>query len=282
MVGGNDKLNQAEVYSPNGKCQFVLNPVPIPEEFFVPTLAFIDDKIIACPMISSPDEPCWQYNVTENTWSVITSPKYRHVSPGVVYNDKIYIIDDSNPEVYDPRNNSWSTWPIPLQPTGAGSCLIVWKDSIIAFGGIANLRKVQFFNLTLNAWSVLDAEFAPFELNSASCTLLATNQVLLLGSYIPGFQGAVLYDIENKSWEQLPDVKYNREGATFVNLNGRVFLIGGGFPSTIIDAVEEFHYESNTWTEVEPSPINQQMFSTALAVPADMFAHLPGGCEGIK
>ncbi len=251
MVGGNDKLNQAEVYSPEGKCQFDISPVPVQEEFFTPILANIDENILACPSFSGNTPDCWQYNMKENTWSVITSPKYSHNRPGVVYNDKIFIIDDSTPEVYDPRNNSWSSWPMPLQPTGPGSCLIVWRDSIIAFGGISNSQIVQLFNLTLSAWSVFDEKLSPFNLEYASCTLLPTNQVLLLGSNIPGFQGAVLYDIVNNLWEQLADVKYNRIGATFVNLNDRIFLIGEGYGGTIIEIVEEFRYESNIWTEVK-------------------------------
>ncbi len=77
-------------------------------------------------------------------------------------------------------------------------------------------------------------------------------------------------------------MNHNRFGSTFVTLSGRYFLIGGGYPDTLVDVVEEFHYESNTWTEVEASPITQQMGSSALAVPAEIFSHLPGGCEGIK
>jgi hypothetical protein len=282
LVGGYYNYNQAEVYSPEGKCQFVISPVPTSgQQFSIPTLANIDNKIIACPSHSYDTPNCWTYNVTENTWTDITAPKYTHIHhPGVVHNNKIYIIDDSNPEVYDPQNNSWSTWPTPIKPTGSAPCIIVWRDSIIAFGGSSNPQIVQLFNLTVNAWSALDTELAPFKLLWPTCTLLPTNRVLLLGSYISGFQGAVLYDIVNKSWEQLADVKYNRQGSTFVNLNKRYFLIGGGWP--IIDVVEEYHYETNTWTEVEAGPINQQKYGSAIALPAGMFANLPGGCEGIK
>jgi len=32
---------------------------------------------------------------------------------GVVHNDKIYIINDANPQVYDPKFNAWSKCPTP-------------------------------------------------------------------------------------------------------------------------------------------------------------------------
>jgi len=283
LVGGYLDLNQAEVYSPDGNCQFVLSPVPISrKDFFMPTLANIDDIIIACPSFTPDTQYCWQYSATENNWTAITSLQYYHYEDsGVVHNGKIFIIDDSNPEVYDLRNNSWSTWTKPAQVTGKGPCLISWKDSILAIGGQENTLGVQSFNSTLNAWSVLDEGSSPFQLYVPSCTLLPTEKVLVVGSLTNKYSVA-LYDINTNSWEHLQDTKYNRLGAAFFNLNGRIFLIGGGHPSTIIDVVEEFHYESNTWTEVEASPINQQMFSSALALPAEIFAHLPGGCEGIE
>ncbi len=32
---------------------------------------------------------------------------------GVVYNEKLYILDDENPEVFNPKTNTWSIWPKP-------------------------------------------------------------------------------------------------------------------------------------------------------------------------
>lgn len=279
LLGGYSS-NKSELYSPDGNCQYELSPLPISGRIFAPTLANLDNKIIACPSNTNDTHICWQYNLTENAWTEIASPQYSHKEdPGIVHNGNIFIIDDSNPEVYNPVNNSWSTWPKPAMSTERGPCLISWKDSILAFGGRENLKGVQIFNSTLNSWSIIDAGLAPFELYWPSCTLLPTSKVLLVGT-ISNDYSAALFDIENSSWEQLADVKYNRFGAAFVILSGRYFLIGGGYPSTTIKVVEEFHYESNTWTEVEASPINQQIFSSALALPADLFAHL--GCEGIE
>ena len=278
MVGGLREI-QTEVYSPNGRCNIDLTPFP--ERLFSPTLAYIDDKIIACPTSGYDTKDCWQYSATKNNWTSIASLQYNHTyCTGVVHNDKIFIIDDSYPEVYDPKNNLWSTWPKPLQRTGSSPCLISWKDSILAIGGYGNPQLVQSFNSTLNTWEVLD-EGTPFDLYEPSCILLPTNKVLFVGSK-DYYQGVAVYDIGTNCWKKLKDTKNNHYGGAFVNLNGKIFLIGGGHTREAGFLVEEFHYNNNTWTEVEASPINPQIFSNALALPADMFAHLPGGCEGMK
>ncbi len=278
MTGGLREF-QTEVYSPDGNCNFDLTPVP--ESLYLPTLAYIDDKIIACSGSTYGTQGCWQFSVTQNSWTSITSFPYKFTYPsGVVHHDKIYIIDDLNPAVYDPRNDSWSTWPKPLQHTGSSTCLISWKDSILAIGGYANPQLVQSFNFTLNTWSVLD-EGTPFDLYAPSCILLPTNKVLFVGSKDDYYATAV-YDIATNCWKKLKDSKNNHFGATFVNLNGRIFLIGGGHTRTVSYLVEEFHYNNNTWSTVDARPINTQVFSKGLALPADMFAQIPGGCEGIK
>jgi hypothetical protein len=274
MVGGQSVI-QAEVFSPNGNCD--INLTPIRDTLFTPTLAYIDDKIIACSASRYDQQYCWQYSVSKNNWTAITSFPYSFSYPrGVVHNDKIYIIDDINPAVFDPRNNSWSTWPKPLQFSST-SCLVSFKDSILVIGGYVNPQLVQSFNSTLNTWSILK-EGAPFALHDSSCILLPTNKVLVVAVMENNYVSAV-YDIGANFWDRLQDTKNNRYGATFVNLNDRIFLIGGKYQKAVGYLVEEFHYIYNTWTEVDASPINPQTFSSALALPAHIFAHLPSGCE---
>ncbi len=73
------------------------------------------------------------------------------------------------------------------------------------------------------------------------CTLLPTNHVLVVGSF-QGPHSAALFDIKNNSWEKLEDLEYNREGATLVNLSGRIFIIGGYYYTIN----EEFHYANRS------------------------------------
>jgi hypothetical protein len=193
---------------------------------------------------------------------------------GVVHNDKIFFVNDENPPVFDPKNNSWSKWPTPTKPTSELSCMISWKDSILLF----SLFRLFSFNTTLYSWSVLNAGMPPpFQLIATSCILLPKNQVLLVGSAYQS-KSVAIFDVLTNSWEKLEDSKYNRYGSALVNLSGRIFTIDGKDEA----ACEEFDYQTKTWSEVKARTINQHWFSSALALPAEIFAHLPGGCEGIK
>jgi hypothetical protein len=90
---------------------------------------------------------------------------------------------------------------------------------------------------------------------------------------------------------------------SLVTLGDRVFAIGGHrfgiilkiSPGEVIkerpkpemvnvSEVEELHFLSNnSWTVVADSKLSSgNSFLSTLGVPADMFAHLPGGCEGVQ
>ncbi len=274
MVGS----GYTKLLSPDGKCQFKLSFVPTHlEDFFSPTLAYIDEEIIACPSQSFNSKYCWQYNVIDNNWIAITTvPSNRYGYPGIAHNDKIFLLDHFDPDVYDPKNNAWSKWPKPSKEINYYLCMISWKDSILVFSGLSSEHSVQIFNTTSYSWSVLKSGVPPFKLSALTCILLPKNQVLLVGPRYD-VNSSALFDIQTNSWEKLKDSKYDRYGSTLVNLSGRIFLIGG-----MNEAItEEFHLDTKTWTEVDSRKIYLPYLSSALALPAEMFPHLLGGCEGI-
>jgi hypothetical protein len=47
------------------------------------------------------------------------------------------------------------------------------------------------------------------------------------------------------------------------------------------DLVEEFVYSDKSWVAVEAELQVPRRVHSSLAVPADLFAHLPGGCQGV-
>jgi hypothetical protein len=154
--------------------------------------------------------------------------------------------------------------------------MISWKDSILAFGGSYDYNIVQKFNTTLNSWSVLNAGTAPIELKRAKCILLPNNQVLRVGPLYDK-KSSALFDIQTHTWEKLADSMHDLYFSSLVNLNGNVFMFG-----VKENVVEEFHHENKTWTEIEARTINWHKYTSALALPAEIFAHLPGGCKGIN
>ena len=151
MVGGR-KTNQAELFSPNGGCQFQLASVPTSGSFMMPSLAFIDNKIIACPAYTPDTSNCWSYNIPQNKWSATTSVNFHNGGSGIVYNNKIYIFDVNHPDIVDLQDNSTvSTWPVPATPMGMWPCLILLND----FGNWRILHqwhsKLQHFFKTLDS-----------------------------------------------------------------------------------------------------------------------------------
>ena len=60
-----------------------------------------------------------------------------------------------------------------------------------------------------------------------------------------------------------------------------MFLIGG-YNSGNIKFVEEYDYDQNIWTTKGPAFLQARHHTRAVSVPASWFAHLPGGCSGVK
>ena len=63
--------------------------------------------------------------------------------PGIVYDNKIYIADLANPEIFDPLLNSWSTWPPAPVDVFSYPTMIPWEDSILYIGGYSNRQGIQ-------------------------------------------------------------------------------------------------------------------------------------------
>jgi hypothetical protein len=136
-------LYSVELYSPTGNCNHKLAAFPVIA--YNPVLVYVDNMIIAC----SGGKYCWEYNVKKDNWSVIATAQFTHnFQPGVVYQDKVYVMDEASPQVFDPSSRTWSSWPSPPKEFGNVPWMVGWKDCIILLGGTSNLRGVQIFNVT--------------------------------------------------------------------------------------------------------------------------------------
>ena len=164
---------------------------------------------------------------------------------------------------------------------GMWPCLILLNDTILAIGGFYT-NGIQSFNTSSKLWTVLDQGSAPFDMFAPTCILLPSNEVLVVASYFT-LNGCALYSIKNNLWLRLTDVKYYRRGSSLVNLNGRFFLMGGEDKNdnAVTDIVEEFIYETKSWVSYATKPLTRMGYSSAIALPAQLFAYLPVGCKGI-
>jgi hypothetical protein len=105
---------------------------------------------------------------------------------------------------------------------------------------------------------------------------LPTNNILVVGGVFNARQ-AMLYNPANNFWTTLPSTNNDQGPAALVQLKQRVFVVGG-----LSTTAEEFNYNTNTWTNATALQfVSHQGYSSALEVPADMFASRTGGCTGI-
>jgi hypothetical protein len=256
-----------------------LAPIPVlGSDSYEPVLAYIDEKILACG--GNSNKNCFHYHPRNDTWSVYSNSSFTHnLQPGEIFNDKIYIKDDSNPEVFDPVSNSWSSWPAPLNKTGEGPCLVAWKDTFILLGGSLNPRGVQNFNHSSSTWQVLDSSTVPMDIYLSGCTLLPNDEILVVGSENSDLSSVTLYNIKENSWEKLSNTPSQRDGTSLVILGTKIFAMDGHFNNII----EEFDYNTSSWSPVAAKLITHRGgHQDVIALPAEMFQHLPGGCVGVQ
>jgi hypothetical protein len=242
-----------------------------------PVLVFANDRVIAC----AGQQNCWQYHIQNDTWVGFTqAPFEEEYQPGVVYQNKLYVIDTSSAHVMDLENGNWSSWPMPPNKFGGAHSMVGWRDSIILFGGESNMRGVQVFNITSQTWKVQNSSNVPMDLFWTSCLFVEQDLVLTVGSQSSGFRySSAKYNPRSDTWNKLADSILNHWGSKLAKLGSRIFAFDG----LNVDIVEEFKMADNTWTNVETKLINSyEGYHSVLALPSSLFAHLPGGCKGVN
>ena len=128
-------------------------------------------------------------------------------------------------------------------------------------------------------WSLLNSSSAPMDIFYSGCVVLPTDDILIVGSENEDQSSAARFNIESGTWTSLGSTTNPRNGTSLVTLGKQVFAIDGHAGNV----VEEFDYDTNSWTSVSHNLMTwRNGHQTAIAVPAEMFKHLPGGCTGVK
>jgi hypothetical protein len=264
-----------ELYSPTGTCNHKLSDLPINCDN--PVLVYVDEMIIAC----SGGKSCWEYIVSQDSWSVIATAPFTHnYQAGVVHQEKLYVMDESNPQVFDSSSKTWSSWPSPPKKSGTAPSMVGLNDCIILLGGTSNLRGIQIFNITKQTWTVMNSSQVPMDIFWSSSLTLSSGNVLIVGSEKSGSENSTtFYNPKDNSWIELEKTATNHRGTRLVQLGSKIFAIDG----YLTDVVEEFIFETYTW-----KPVNVELLvkcnglHSVLALPANLFSHLQGGCQGVE
>ena len=148
------------------------------------------------------------------------------------------------------------------------------------FGGYSNRRGAQQFNHTSNSWVNLNPALVPNEMVYSGCVLLPNGQdVLIVGSEDDPFHSAAsIYNIQSNTFTDLLGTSMDRAGTSLVQLGSRIFAIDGHGQNK----VEEFNYESYTWTSGFAA-LGEWRFGhqAVVALPKSIFENFVSGCPSI-
>lgn len=137
----------------------------------------------------------------------------------------------------------------------------------------------QAFNHSSMAWNSLNTNSAPMDIVFSGCVVLPTEDILIVGSEFEDQSSAALFNVESGTWTTLGSTTHPRNGTSLVTLGKRVFAIDGHAGNI----VEEFNYNTNSWSSVPISLMTwRNGHQAALAVPAEKFMNLSGGCTGVR
>ena len=209
-----------------------------------------------------------------------SNAQYPHQDfPGSVYSNKIYLSGGGNPEMFDPIQNVWTNWSKPSTSRWYG-CLLNWRDSLIHLGGSRgsndSTRSLEIYNISTSAWNTIDSS-APFDIYLSGCVLLPSEEILVVGSGFSSNKSAAIYNLEDDEWSNVDDSNFDRWATALVVLGKRIFAVGGGDS----ESIEEFIYESKSWKTIDKPIMIRRNVHSMISVPAKLFTHMPGGCEGV-
>jgi hypothetical protein len=265
-----------EIYSPNGLCNFN-NKSTLGEKKVI--FVLIANSVVICG--NSNKFNCWKFDFRSKKWTTLAQSKNTHSTrPAKVYQNKLYIVEDLNPEIYDAENNDWSTWERPLDITGGFACSAIWKDTLLVvpnYNGISN--NFQQYNFTSKVWNFLNGS----EINFLwpTCLILPGDENKLL---VAGFENrAELYDTIEKQWISIGNTSTFRIAGDLVALGKRVFYLSGiDSEGEELDSVEEFHFTNKSWTLVNKKMLMAKRLFKAISIPAFLFQDVVENCTGEK
>jgi gliding motility-associated-like protein len=206
----------------------------------------------------------------DTAWATIaTIPFPRHSHGSVIYNNKVYIVGGHNHvlSVYPPQVDiydiSTNTWSIGANlPTPRGELVVSEVNGkIYAIGGydFAATNLVHEYNPATNTWI---AKASMPTSRSVMSGAVYNGKIYVAGGW-PGAKDILeIYDPATNLWSTGANMPQGRKnGNSMVELNGKLYFIGGQDASGSITYNDVFVYNPilNTWTTAAPLPANRFM-----------------------
>jgi len=237
------------------------------------------------------------YDPVANTWASAAAPLTPRTAGGYgVINGKLYFAggapygDENNNtnvlEVYDPATNAWTTRaPMLTRRDQVASGVVNGK--LYVAGGHVNgsapaIGTLEEYDPTTNAWATRAS--MPFPTQALDSAVAVGGKLFVAGGYTMSERFVArlqVYDAASNSWSIKASMPTARGWASCVELNGRVFVLGGvtvvGGSDVATDVVESYDPATDTW-RAEPS-LPSARHGTAAAV-VDGVLYAAGGYSG--
>jgi hypothetical protein len=204
----------------------------------------------------------YAYDILTGTWSPeATIPTVRSGNAVALVGDLIYIMGGYNIgykyqcEVYDTVNKTWTTKAALTSGNGRydlHACAL--GDFIYLNGGqLEGAGPHQRYTISTNTWGAITA--GPNLSRQAACNVGTKNYYF--GGYSLSIKGRVdAYDISTGTWASKVALPTARMYSYAVNINGKVYVIGGQpTASTSSDVNEEYDTDMNTWQAKQAHPV---------------------------
>ncbi|XP_008184158.2 ring canal kelch homolog isoform X4 [Acyrthosiphon pisum] len=172
-----------------------------------------------------------------------------------ILNDCIYAVggrDDTgllnSVEVFDVSIKKWQmVSSMSITRSSLGVC--VFNNHLYAVGGASNgrsLKSVEYYDPTLDAWTpVADMSICR---NGVGVGVL-DGLIYAIGGYNKEYLKSVeVYNPNNGVWSYIADMHFSRYRPGVAVLDGFLYVFGGERESSIVDTIEVYDPNTNTWT----------------------------------
>ena len=155
---------------------------------------------------------CFKLTTATGAWTKSTAPsKFDHPTnfPIFSYNNRIWVVDDQNPEVYDVANDAWQLWDSAKNPsisadfTRGGGCAVVASDYVYWFAGKV-VRRMSLKGMPstdgLRVWEKV-ADLT--DTATSNCVVLPTNrnQIMVeVRQFNANSYGTTIFDIYSNTF----------------------------------------------------------------------------------
>jgi N-acetylneuraminic acid mutarotase len=250
-------------------CYLVLNSVIIPKAPVV--LSQLSPSSPSTAKSTGSSELLSQQQSTKNTWTAgAPSPIAKMESAYSSIDGKIYIIagygetgkrNKNSVEVYDAKNNSWSTSAAPVPVNLNHASAASYNGKIYVIGGYLDNKipsnRLFIYDPSKNLWQ--EGKSMPTPRAALAAQFIGGMLYAVGGTSTGPLSVNEAYDPATDAWTEKAPMPTARQHVASAVVDGKLYVIGGrtaGKGSNLADT-EAYDPKTNTWSKLAPMPTSR-------------------------